>query len=283
MEWIHTYQMFYDLLWFFCIYAVLGWCTEVIYAAVTKGVFINRGFLNGPVCPIYGFGVVLVVALLEPFKEKRILLFFAAMIVTSLLELITGFILEKVFHERWWDYSDKPFNIGGYICLAFSIVWGLACMAVVEIVHPIIETLVHHLDNPVGAVILAVVLIAFAADLIVTLCNLIHLKRQLRVFTAVTDELHHISDRMGKNIFENVEKSRKRNEKIMEFAAEKKEELTDSTEVLKEKKESLVAQGKMLMEKYSKSLFLKRLYRAYPRLQQAIFKEELPEGKEEQK
>src|SRR5690606_13878404 len=127
---------FVDYAWFFLIYAFLGWCTEVAYKAVTSGKFVNRGFLLGPLCPIYGFGMILLLIIFQPIKDNVLLLFFGAIIITSALEFITGYILEKVFHHKWWDYSDVPFNIKGYICLKFSLAWGLAAVFVIHIVHP---------------------------------------------------------------------------------------------------------------------------------------------------
>ena len=116
----------YFLLFYFIIYAFLGWCTEVVYAALNTGKFVNRGFLNGPICPIYGFGIAAIVAFLAPVSNNPALLFAGSAIITSAIELITGWIMEKAFNTRWWDYSTMPFNIGGYICLKFSIAWGIA-------------------------------------------------------------------------------------------------------------------------------------------------------------
>ena len=96
-------QNFYELVWIFIIYAFIGWCTEVSYAALDTGKFVNRGFLNGPYCPIYGCGVVIVVAILTPLKENLLILFAGSFLLTSVLEYITGYILEKVFHNKWWD------------------------------------------------------------------------------------------------------------------------------------------------------------------------------------
>ena len=98
----------YHLLWIFFIYAFLGWCTEVSYAALKTGRFVNRGFLNGPVCPVYGFGVVIVLWVLEPLRGNLLLLFLGSVALTSLLEWLTGFVLERLFHQRWWDYSQEP-------------------------------------------------------------------------------------------------------------------------------------------------------------------------------
>ena len=117
---------FYYFVQFFFIYGFLGWCTEVAFAAWKERTFVNRGFLNGPICPIYGFGVCSVVYLLKPFESNFILLYISSVILVSALEWLTGFLLEKLFHHKWWDYSNEPFNIKGYICLRFSI--NLGCV-----------------------------------------------------------------------------------------------------------------------------------------------------------
>lgn len=131
-------QTLYEIIWIFFIYAFLGWCTEVAYAALDIGKFVNRGFLNGPCCPVYGFGVLIVVGILTPLKDNLLILFTGSVLLTTVLEYITGWILEKAFHNKWWDYSDKPFNVKGYICLKFSILWGLACTFIMVALHPAI-------------------------------------------------------------------------------------------------------------------------------------------------
>ena len=125
----------YQLLWYFFIYAVLGWCVEVIFCTATTGQWVNRGFLNGPLCPIYGFGMVIVLLCLIPLQGSLPLLFLGSFLLTSALELVTGFVLKKAFHTTWWDYSDQPFNLGGYVCLGFSLAWGLGGMAAVSYTH----------------------------------------------------------------------------------------------------------------------------------------------------
>ena len=155
----------YQLLWIFFLYAFLGWCTEVSYAALRTGKFVNRGFLNGPVCPIYGCGVVVVLAGLEPLKGNFVLLFLGSVVLTSALEWATGFVLEKLFRQRWWDYSDKPFNLGGYICLEFSVMWGFACLFVVDILHPSIEFFIRLIPHALGWALLGLFSAAMAVDL----------------------------------------------------------------------------------------------------------------------
>ena len=114
----------YQLLGLFLVYSFLGWCVEVTFVAVTLGQVVNRGFLNGPVCPIYGVGMLGVLLLLEPISDNILLLFFGGMLLCTAVELVGGWILEKVFHTRWWDYTDQPFNLKGYVCLGFSLMWG---------------------------------------------------------------------------------------------------------------------------------------------------------------
>lgn len=98
----------YQILAFFLIYSCLGWCLEVIYAAVSTGQLVNRGFLNGPVCPIYGFGMIIVLFTLSPLADNLLLLYLGGVILPSVLELVGGWALYKLYHTRWWDYSDFP-------------------------------------------------------------------------------------------------------------------------------------------------------------------------------
>ena len=132
-------SIYYSILYFF-VYGFLGWCTEVIFAAFKQHRFVNRGFLNGPICPIYGVGVTLVIACLEAFQSNLLLLYISSVILVTVLEGVTGWAMDKLFHNKWWDYSKLPFNIGGYVCLLFSLIWGVACVFIVYFVHP----LIHH-------------------------------------------------------------------------------------------------------------------------------------------
>ena len=172
--------MFIRIYLFFFIYAFLGWCTEVVYAALTVGKFVNRGFLNGPLCPIYGFGIIAVVKFLMPVKNNLFLLFVGSIFITSLLELLTGFVLEKMFNHKWWDYSDKPFNIGGYICPLFSLMWGIACLIVVDKIHPMISGLVYIIPDTAAVVFLAITSIVLLVDLFATVNTIFKLNKKLK-------------------------------------------------------------------------------------------------------
>lgn len=187
----------YDGCWFFFIYAFLGWCCEVVYAAAQHGVFVNRGFLNGPVCPIYGFGLCLVTAVLYPVRGNLALLFPGSVLLTSALELAAGFLVEKLFHHRWWDYSNRPLNIGGYVCLLFSLLWGLACVLVVDVVHPIIARFVAAVPRSLGLVLLCVFGVTLLLDLAITVMNVRKLNRRLCALDEAAERMRGLSDGIG--------------------------------------------------------------------------------------
>ena len=194
----------YQLLWIFFLYAFLGWCTEVSYAALRTGRFVNRGFLNGPVCPIYGCGVVVVLAGLEPLKGNFVLLFLGSVVLTSALEWATGFVLEKLFRQRWWDYSDKPFNLGGYICLEFSVMWGFACLFVVDILHPSIEFFIRLIPHTLGWALLGLFSAAMAVDLAATVRTIAKINRQLDQIDQLARRLKTASNEFGENLADRV-------------------------------------------------------------------------------
>ena len=128
-------------IFYFIVYSFLGWVCEDVYVGVGEGKLVNRGFFYGPYCPIYGFGALIVLVLLLPYDKNPILVFLGGIILTSILEYFTSWIMEVLFHERWWDYSSYPFNIHGRICLRNSMLFGLMALVIVYIVHPYIEKL----------------------------------------------------------------------------------------------------------------------------------------------
>jgi len=224
-----------NYIWFFFIYAFLGWATEVIFAACVRGVFENRGFFNGPICPIYGFGVVIVVFFLEPLKENFLILFVGSVVLTSLLELVTGFLMEKIFHHRWWDYSRMPLNIGGYVCLAFSIIWGLACVFLVDIVHPSIAFFVNHIPSLVTYIAIPIFIATFLTDLIATATSVFNFNKKLEEIDKMAAQIHQISDDIGKKLSDGAikVKSSEGTQKIVGSVMESRADAQSRLEVLK--------------------------------------------------
>ena len=190
---------------FFLIYSVIGWITEVIYQAVAKGNITNRGFLNGPVCPVYGFGVIAVLAVYHMVGTDNIgILFLEGIILTTSIELIAGWGLDKIFHARWWDYSDMPLNLNGYICPAFSIIWGLAVVFVLRIGHPMIAGItVDLLPEGLTVILLIVFGTMMAVDTTVTALTLIGLNKRLAELDDLSCAMRTMSDKMTETIGNN--------------------------------------------------------------------------------
>lgn len=239
-------QNFYEAAWLFCIYAFLGWSIEVVYQAVNKGIFINRGFLNGPYCPMYGVGMVIVSYILPLFKSSIIILFIASFIFASALEFVTGFVLEKVFHNKWWDYSNVPFNIMGYICLKFSIYWGIGGVLMFTAIHPVIYSFVKLIPHIAGIVFLIIFYIFFAGDLVVTVMTILKFNKRIRVLDEMAKKMHEISDGFGEKVLfggqQRIEESKKEFtenygeliSKVSETTEVAKDKLTETTEAAKD-------------------------------------------------
>lgn len=194
----------YRLLWIFFIYAFLGWCLEVSFAAIKSRQFVNRGFLNGPVCPIYGFGVVIVLLCLTPLKENLLVLFAGGVVLTSALEYLTGVVLEKIFHQRWWDYSDEPFNLRGHICLRFSLYWGLAILFVVKLLHPTVLLLIALIPRGVGWLLLGLLGGVLAVDLVATVNTVTKFNRRLTQIDEMAAHIRQASVEFGEELADRV-------------------------------------------------------------------------------
>ena len=278
--------MLYHALWVFFVYAFLGWCTEVSYAATKSGKFVNRGFLNGPWCPIYGFGVVIVLAFLEPLKDNLFLLFLGSVILTSALEWLTGFLLEKLFSYRWWDYSDEPFNLSGYICLRFSLAWGFACLFVVKLLHPTVLLLIRLIPHLVGLVLLGILVVVMAIDLAATVSAIAKLNRRLALIDELAGRIREASNDFGEDLAERVldaaEKGadwREDLEELSDRLSQRREEFSDDLDELKDdfqaRLEARKAQNRQQLQEWKdavqalmdkESFGQKRLLKAFPSL-----------------
>lgn len=205
----------YQICWYFMFYSFCGWVTEVIYQAVTRGRVINRGFLNGPICPIYGFGVLSVIAVSNLAAQKGwitisssqtdihslVILFLGSMLFATLVEGFGGWILDILFHMRWWDYSREPFNFQGYICLKFSILWGLAITGVILLIQPImVRSQSFGVPERVGWPILAVMYALGAADFGITVAVIVGLNRRLEELNEIQKNMRTVSDRLSTSI-----------------------------------------------------------------------------------
>lgn len=259
----------------FFIYGFLGWCVEVAFAACKSGKFVNRGFLNGPICPIYGFGVTAVAVLLQPVRSNPWLLYLGAFLLTSLLELITGWLLEKIFHAKWWDYSKMPLNIGGYVCLLFSLIWGFACMAIVQWVHPLFVAAVNVLPSLLTYIFDVLLLALLVADLIATVATIHKLQERVRALNDIALEIRDLSNNLGENIAEKTLDARKR-------WGERLDQERDRYENLREARTARLQELRAMMEERlnERSFGHRRILEAFPNLKSVKHSEGLARLKE---
>ena len=215
----------YEIAMYFFLYAFLGWCCEVIYATLKRGKFVNRGFLNGPVCPIYGTGVVLLLLALTPLRDYAWAVFLAAALICSALELITGFVLEKLFHKKWWDYSDRHFNLCGYICLEMSLLWGVAALAVLYALQPMFAALLHKLPLTAGYILLGVFAAALLTDLVFTLLQISALGKKYRELQKINAALRIGSDKLGGALSDMTARSAEKLGELKESGEQKLDDL----------------------------------------------------------
>ena len=192
----------YDICTFFIIYAFAGWVIEVVFHVVVAGKIINRGFLNGPVCPVYGFGMIAVLLFYNLIgSDNALVIFLEGVFFTTLIELLAGFILDKCFHARWWDYSKMPLNLNGYICLGFSLIWGLAVVFVIKLVHVFIYNISSAIIPPrIGWPMLTVLYALFITDAVVTALTLIGLNKKLEELDRISQSIKNVSDKMSDRI-----------------------------------------------------------------------------------
>lgn len=165
----------------FIIYSMMGWMMEVMISLVNLKKFVNRGFLVGPYCPIYGFGAILITFLLHKYLEDPFTLFIMAILLCGVLEYLTSYGMEKIFHLRWWDYSKKKFNINGRVCLDTIIPFGLLGMMIMYITNPFFLDKFTLLSPNVLSMIAYVTFGIFAIDNIVSLITIFGIKKTTAV------------------------------------------------------------------------------------------------------
>ena len=202
---------FYQICIFFLLYSFIGWVVEVTFHAVALGLVINRGFLNGPVCPVYGFGMLAVLAMVHTAsgyfsgETPLWLLFLGGMLLTSSIELLAGWALDVLFHAKWWDYSDKPFNFHGYICLEFSLFWGLGVVLVMRVFHPMLDAATAERIPPsVGWPLLGVFYALYIADAVVTVLMIVGFNRKLKELDELKAKMRVPSDAITKVVATNA-------------------------------------------------------------------------------
>lgn len=235
---ITDWTQFYYLVFYFMIYSVGGWAVESLYRSICEKRLVNSGFMYGPYCPIYGFGTLIMILILQNLKGNISLLFIVSFVVLTLWEYGVGIYLEKVFHTKYWDYSDHKININGRICLTNSIYWGVLGVVFTLAIHPFVAN--HSLTVPVN--------IVFYVDLImgtIMICD----------FIISSIKTHSIS----RNIKKVKELSEKIKNKLTKGKDNKKNKALDT-----DLEELQLEHNKITMAIYRQ---LKRMKNAFPTMQ----------------
>ena len=188
---MYLYTWFQCVLFFF-IYCFIGWIIESTYVSVRSLHFVNRGFLRLPLLPLYGSGAIIMLWLSLPVQGNLFLVFLFGMLGASALEYVTGYAMERLFKMKYWDYSNNPFNLNGYVCLTNSIAWGFLTLLLTEVIHRPLEWLVLRLNVTVCIILVIIVGIIFVTDSIHSTKEALDLGRILETMTKLKSELDEV-------------------------------------------------------------------------------------------
>lgn len=224
-DWQILGEDFYHIANWFFIYSFLGWAWESTYVSVKEKRLVNRGFVTGPVCTIYGFGAVIVYLILKPISGNVILLYLGGVIVPTILEYLTAVLMETIFHTSWWDYSKNRFNFQGRICLGASLGWGAFSVALFYILHPLVERIVALYSVTVGKALVSIAAFVYAVDFGMSFMNAMQIREKLENMDAVMDELYEYIQTT--KLYETTEELKERLElyRLSDYGAEVKRRL----------------------------------------------------------
>ena len=172
----------------FMLFSLFGYIAEMSMCVIVDHKLTNRGFLCGPIIPIYGVGSIFLIFLLEPFKANPFLVFFLGIIITTTLEYITSYLLEKIFHNRWWDYSKNKFNLNGRICLLNSSLFGFGALIIIYVANPIFQDFLNQMNQLAMMITAFLCFILFLLDTIYSCVVAYNLRNQIIIFSELKNE-----------------------------------------------------------------------------------------------
>ncbi|ALS37233.1 putative membrane protein [Enterococcus rotai] len=237
---------FIKIVLLFFIYSFIGWLWETIYCSLKARKFVYRGFLVGPYCPIYGFGIIGVLYFLEPLRQNIVVLYLLSTILVTILEYITSYGLEKLFHASWWDYKDVPLNINGRVALPVSLFWGVGCVLIVRVIHPKVMLLEHFLSEKFGLLLPIILLLLITSDLVYTLVN-------MQSFKKVTTQLSAAVEERKQELAATLNEKR---DELSASISELKESVSDE---INERKQSKKMERASLIEEFKNTPSIKKL------------------------
>ena len=230
---MYVYSLGQWLLFFF-LYCFLGWVWESCYVSAKRRQWVNRGFLHGPMLPIYGTGAVIILLATIPVRDSLWLVFLLGMLAATALEYVTGAAMEALFKVRYWDYSKQPFNLNGYICLTSSLAWGAFSILLVRFLHPPVEDLVLRLPAFLVDPLAFLLTIAVTVDAVRSFQAAMDLREVLTRLTEENEDLRRLAKRVeviSAFAEEDLRRLAKRVEVISAFAEEDLRRFRERTEV----------------------------------------------------
>ena len=162
---------------------------ESIFRSIMEKKIINTGFLRGPICPIYGVGALIMTTVLSRFSNNILILFISSLVVLTLWEYIVGVLLEKIFHTKYWDYSNHKINFQGRICLSNSIYWGILGVVFVKYIHPFMITILDKINIEILYFVVGISTIVFIVDVISSVVKVKSLKSALEKIEELNNEI----------------------------------------------------------------------------------------------
>ncbi|MBR2875507.1 MAG: hypothetical protein IKC01_00040 [Clostridia bacterium] len=227
----------YDYFIYFFLYSFCGWFFESCYCSLRPKKWINRGFLRGPFCPIYGIGALVILICLLPFRSmtdndyiNELLIFVVGMVVCDIVEYFTSFIMEKAFNARWWDYSQQPFNLHGRICLTHTLYWGTASCLFLYVLHPLIDVyFVNQINIESRKLLVYIIGTVFIIDVINTIINALGIREYFVSFKELSDDVVEFTNIVFTATGNTLE----------EFSEEKRLELAEKLTELTQRKDNL--------------------------------------------
>ena len=239
---------------FFFLYSFLGWIWESCYVSVRKHRWVNRGFMHGPMLPLYGSGAMVVLIVTIPVRDNILLVFLMGMIGATILEYFTGITMERLFHVRYWDYRNLKFNVRGYICPLASLCWGVFSILMVKVVHIPFEHMVLLIPVTIADILAFVLTIAAAVDFTQSFNEAMDMKRILVQLEASKEQIQKMQERLKDASEEMQDRLKDASEGVQERlkrASEGvQERLEDSYLLYEERKEMKAAEKQTRKELY---------------------------------
>lgn len=211
---------FYQWLIFFYIYCFIGWCIESTFVSVKSRKFVNRGFLRSPMLPIYGCGAIAILFVSLPVEKSPVLVFLCGMTAATILEFITGWLMEHLLKMKCWDYSNERFNLKGYVCLQCSLCWGGLSLFLTYFLHSCVERLVLHMSDTAIIVVDCIVTVIFLTDLVYAIRTAINVNKLLAAITSIKSEIAELKEELSQRL-EESEKVAALNARIEKLRADR--------------------------------------------------------------